>query len=122
MIQSQGTECELPADFNASLRYEHLETSPGDVYVFSGRTPHWSVPNESDRDRTVFYASYALERDCGQIALAGAIPDSILGGTGAGAAPVTFRGRCGGCWPKPGPVLGILLVLLGMDRSDPGEL
>ncbi len=50
---------ELSKETEASIKFDYLETRPGDVVFFDSYIPHRSAPNNTDSPRRVLYATYA---------------------------------------------------------------
>jgi ectoine hydroxylase-related dioxygenase (phytanoyl-CoA dioxygenase family) len=59
VLGETGPERELPQDFVSRLPFEYVCLSQGDVLWFDGLVPHKSEPNTSDRQRGVYYVSFA---------------------------------------------------------------
>lgn len=59
-IIADPTEQPICDELAALLTFRSVQLRRGDVLAFSGWVPHRSAPNNSQRDRAVYYPTYGL--------------------------------------------------------------
>ena len=53
----------IPDDVCDRMKWELIETQPGDIVLFDSFVPHRSGPNNSNKSRRAMYATYAMQKE-----------------------------------------------------------